>query len=345
MPISFAGAKKYKKHNGFSMTANINAPLPSPMHFYSLKQGGLTLSPLIKENDIIMLGQKIADMTSFNSVPVISSVSGKVVSVSEDTIAVENDMLYNKCEFLPPSKSELTTRETLWLLREGAVCESRNGIPLHVLIGKEKTPDCVIVCCFDSDPYVSSPQMSAKGNAVKILKGLDIAMRITGAKKAYIAVENDTKKTYYDFKYHLRYNKKVQLYMLKARYPQSNDEILIKTITGKSDINAIILSPETLCNAADALETGIPVTKKIVTVSGDDILPANNFLVPIGQTFSSLLESAGYLQPKVVINGGVIDGERITDFDIAVNYSTNAVLAFNSEKNLPSYRKNLSDIR
>ena len=344
MSISFPGAKKYKKHNGFSMSAQMKTPLPSPMHFYSLRQdGNIILQPAVKEKERVLRGQKIADLDSFDALPVFSSVSGKVVSVTQDMISVENDMLSDEYPYAPPDKSydELTTRELLWILRESAVCEVRIGVPVHVLLSCERTPECVIVCCFDSDPYVSSPQSAAAGNAEKILKGLNIVLRILGIKKAVIGVENDTKRIFSDFKYHLRYNTDISLYSLKARYPQSRSDILVKTLTGKgaNNINTLILSSETLYNIAGVFESGKPITDKIITVSGDDILLPNNFIVPVGAAVSSLLVSAGYTAPETVINGGIIDGVIITDLDAPVTNNTRAILAFNNKNNIPKYSK------
>ncbi len=344
MSISFPGAKKYKKRNGFSISAAIKTPLPSPVHFYSLRQDGdIILQPMVKEGERILARQKIADLDSYDALPVFSSISGRVMSVTEDMISVENDMLISEYPYAPPEKSydALTTRELLWLLRESAVREVRSGSPVHVLLSGEKAPECVIVCCFDSDPYVSSPQAAALDNAEKILKGLSIALRILGIKKAVIGVENDTKRIYSDFKYHLRYNTDISLYSLKARFPQSRSDILVRTLTGKSidDINTVILSSETLCNIADVFENGQPVTDKIVTVSGDDILPPTNYCAPIGAPVSSLLSDSGYTSPEVVLSGGVTDGRRVTDLDEPITAVTKAIIAFNDKKNIPRYSK------
>lgn len=337
MAISFAGAKKYKKHNG--ILSEIKAPIPSPVHFYSVSG----LQPLVNIGDKVICGQKIADIDSFELNPVLSGCSGTVIAAGEDIIEVENDMFYMALPPVKPAKKydELTTREILWLLREGGVFEERCNAPLHVLLSEKNVRDCIIVCCFDSDPYVSSPQAAAFGNSGKIKDALDLCMRLSGITKAYVAVENDTKKTFADFKALLRYNESVTPFLLKARYPQSRDDVLIKTITGNENTNALILSPETLVNMIDVLETGSTVTKKIVTVSGDDILEPENFSVPIGATAASIIESGGYSSPEALISGGVIDGVRITDFDTPVTPQTKALIAFHEQKNIPRYRKNL----
>ena len=65
MSISFRGAKKYKKHNGFDKSAEIHSPLPAPVYFFNLVQNtDVTLSPLVEVGDTVEIGSKIADLES-----------------------------------------------------------------------------------------------------------------------------------------------------------------------------------------------------------------------------------------------------------------------------------------
>lgn len=342
MAISFKGAKKFKPHNGLGNKTVIYSVLPSPTYIFKLEYGDHLLNPLVNIGDYVQIGTKLADFESYDAIPCHSSVSGIVSSISEDEIYIENDMLYSSLSYDTKNDTDkLTTREKLWLIRESGVCEIRSGIPAHLILGTDKTPEYVIVPTFDSDPYVSSPQVFTKKNTDKILSGLNIAMNILNTKKAIVATTDDCKSVFSDFKLKLRYNENIIPYKLKARYPQDNDNILIKTLTGKSaeNTNSVILSAETLCNIYDAVTFSKPVTDKLVTVSGDDILPPNNYRVPIGLPISSLLSDCGYTSPDTVIYGGVIDGEVVTDLDIPVSRNTKAVLAFNDSSNIPKYRK------
>lgn len=343
MAISFSGAKKYKKHNGLSSLSVIKKPLASPVYYYSLKCGNITLNPLVKADDYVFKGEKLADKDSFDALPVHSGVSGRVSAVYDDMIFIENDDIYRTYPPMDFGKefNKLTSRELLWIMRENGICETRTGIPMHVLLGGQKTPSCIIVCCFDSDPYVSSPQICTMNNAEKILSALDITFKILGIKKGIIAAEGAVGKIYSDFKYLLRYNENIALYSLKPRYPQSDNDILIKTVTGQESkkANALVLSAETLVNMWEVFERKMPVTDKIVTVSGDDILPPDNYRVPLGTPVSVLLASSGYIEPKITINGGVIDGEIVTDSEAPITRTTKAILAFNDKKNIPKYRK------
>lgn len=59
MSISFRGAKKYKKHNGFDKSAEIHSPLPAPVYFFNLVQNtDVALSPLVEVGDTVEIGSK-----------------------------------------------------------------------------------------------------------------------------------------------------------------------------------------------------------------------------------------------------------------------------------------------
>ena len=106
MSISFRGAKKYKKHNGFDKSAEIHSPLPAPVYFFNLVQNtDVTLSPLVEVGDTVEIGSKIADLESYDAMPLYSSVSGIVTSVSDTFICVENNMKYTA---VPVSYTHLT---------------------------------------------------------------------------------------------------------------------------------------------------------------------------------------------------------------------------------------------
>lgn len=343
MSISFKGAKKYKLHNGIKKKNEVYSVLPSPIYVYPLFFGDIKLNPTVSIGDEVLIGTKLADLESYETIPCHSSVSGIVKDITDTDIYVENDMNYTSISYNSEIDiaNSLTTREALWLIREAGICEIRNGKPVHVLLGTDTTPDYVIVPCFDSDPYISSPQIYASKKINKILKSLNIVCELINTEKKIIAVTEDCKQTYYGFKQKLRFDESTELYLLKNRYPQSRDNILVKTLTGKTKdkINALILSPETLCNIYDALMLGKPVTEKLVTVSGDDILPAHCYRVPIGLPISSLLHDCGYTLPTDVFINGIIDGEKITDLDIPVKRDTMAVTAFCDSKNIPRYAK------
>jgi electron transport complex protein RnfC len=79
----------------------------------------------------------------------------------------------------------------------------------------------------------------------------------------------------------------------------------------------------------------MPLTRRIVTVSGEAIEKPQNFIVPIGTSFHDLLEAAGGLNEKTerVISGGPMMGFAQSDLTVPVIKATNSVLCLLKDRN------------
>ncbi|MBQ7802109.1 MAG: 4Fe-4S dicluster domain-containing protein, partial [Oscillospiraceae bacterium] len=76
----------------------------------------------------------------------------------------------------------------------------------------------------------------------------------------------------------------------------------------------------------DAVYEGMPLIRRIVTVSGDIVMIPRNLLVPIGTSFDDLLEAAGRGGvPYKVLSGGPMMGVAQFDLSVPVTKGTNAV--------------------
>ena len=84
-----------------------------------------------------------------------------------------------------------------------------------------------------------------------------------------------------------------------------------------------------------AVRLGMPLTERIVTVSGEAIAQPQNFIVRIGTPFRELLETAGGLNEKTerVISGGPMMGVAQSDMDVPVIKATNSVLCLLKDQN------------
>ena len=84
-----------------------------------------------------------------------------------------------------------------------------------------------------------------------------------------------------------------------------------------------------------AVKLGLPLTERIVTVSGEAIARPQNFIVPIGTPFHDLIEIAGGLNDKTerVISGGPMMGVAQSDLSVPVIKATNSVLCLLKDVN------------
>ena len=84
-----------------------------------------------------------------------------------------------------------------------------------------------------------------------------------------------------------------------------------------------------------AVREGIPLTKRIVTISGEAIAQPQNFYVRIGTSFHDLIEVAGGLNDKTerVISGGPMMGFAQSDLSVPVVKATNSILCLLKDLN------------
>ena len=126
--------------------------------------------------------------------------------------------------------------------------------------------------------------------------------------------------------------------MLKTKYPQGAEKQLIRAVAKRSvpsgklpaDVGVVVINTDTAYNLYNAFENGMPVIRRIVTVSGDCVKNPCNFDIPTGVPFSFVFEQAGGFTetPKKVICGGPMMGIAQYNLKPTVIKTTSALLAF-----------------
>lgn len=350
MAVSFKGGI-HVKDNKITASCEAKPIMPCKEHIYPLVQHiGVPVSPVVKVGDTVKVGQKIADSDAFLSVPVHSSISGKVTAIKEhihpsgarvDAIFVENDNLYTPIENPRAIEdySALEPSELIGIIREaGIVGMGGAGFPTHVKLSSKEQPKYLIVNAAECEPYITSDHRRMVENPEDIIDGIHIVMHILGLKNAYIGIEKNKGECIDAMRKASRYDESINIITMKTKYPQGAEKVLVKTITGKNipiaklpaDIGCIVINADTVYNISKAVRTGMPMTERIVTVSGDAIAEPDNFIVPFGVPISFLIDSAkGFkTEPKKIIIGGPMTGSSQFGLDAPTVKTSSAILAF-----------------
>ena len=84
----------------------------------------------------------------------------------------------------------------------------------------------------------------------------------------------------------------------------------------------------------DVVYDGMPLIKRIVTVSGDILMEPKNLLVPIGTSFNDLIEACGYSEnPYKVLSGGPMMGVAQYDLSVPTIKGVNAITVLGKKNN------------
>ena len=309
---------------------------------------GAPCKPLVKKGDYVTVGQKIGDNEGL-CVPVHASVSGTVKAVemrahSSGTtmmsVVIENDHTGTLCPDVQPRSREavakMSPEELMGIIREaGIVGMGGATFPTHVKlssgIGKV---DTIIVNASECEPYITADDRLCREYPGELLSGLQIIMKILGLKTAHIAVEDNKPEAAKALRAAIDPRCGIVVEQLSAKYPQGAEKQLIFAITGRevpsgglpAAVGCAVFDCATCKAIHDAVFKGMPLVRRIVTVSGDIVMEPKNLMVPIGTSFNDLLEAVGHSEnPYKVLSGGPMMGASLYDLSAPIIKGSNAV--------------------
>lgn len=331
----------------------VTVSAPQLLYFPLGQHIGAPLKPLVSVGDRVLKMQKIADTDAFMSAPLHSSVSGKVKDIGLYlnhtnskvlTIVIENDGLYEEAEPIHnKSIDDLSPDEMRKIIREaGIVGMGGAGFPTHVKLSppEDKEITHLIVNAAECEPYLTSDRRVMLEMSDDVIGGLKCLMRMLNLSKCHVGIEDNAPEAISLLQEKTK-GTGIEIKVLKKKYPQGSEKQIINAITGKEvpmgklpmDVGCIVINIGTVAEIYRALAHGIPLHRRIVTVSGDAVLNPLNLYVPLGTPFSYLVDACGGTKtdPHKIIMGGPMMGIAGISLDIPVVKGTSGLLLF-SEK-------------
>ena len=316
---------------------------------------GAPAVPLVAKGDRVLMGQKIAEGQAFISANIHSSVSGTVKSIEPrltatgmkvNAIIVENDGLYEAVEAEPQTKKieELEAGEIRALVKEaGVVGMGGAGFPTHVKLSpkNEGDIDTIIVNAAECEPYLTSDYRRILEETDKLIKGLKIVLRIFPKATGHIAVEDNKPDAIRLLQEKTKDEERIVVDTLKTKYPQGGERCLIYAVTKRkinssmlpADAGCIVHNVDTIVSIYNAVMEKRPLTRRIVTVTGDAVKNPRNFLVYVGTPYTEIAEAAGGFisEPEKMISGGPMMGFAMYSLDVPVVKGSSSLLVFKED--------------
>ena len=349
MAFSFFGGVHPRENKFYAEERRVQTyPEPDVLVIPMSQHIGTPCKPLVKKGDHVTMGQKIGDNQGL-CVPVHASVSGTVKAVEMRphpsgtnmmSVVIENDHAGELCPDIRPRTAEevekLTAEELMAIIREaGIVGMGGATFPTHVKlssgIGKV---DTIIINMSECEPYITAEDRLAQEYPAELLGGIQLLMKILGLKEARIGMENNKPAATKALKAELDPATGIRLELLPCKYPQGAEKQLIYAITGRevpsgglpAAVGCAVFNGATCKAVYDAVYLGMPLIRRIVTVSGDIVMEPKNLMVPIGTSFNELMEACGVSEnPYKVLSGGPMMGFAQYDLSVPTTKGTNAV--------------------
>ena len=347
MAFSFFGGVHPNENKWYACDkATVVFPEPDIVVIPMSQHIGAPCQPLVKKGDLVTVGQKIGDNQGL-CVPVHASVSGKVKAVEAKphtngstvmSVVIENDHLGTLCEDIKPRTQEevdaLSKEDLIGIIREaGIVGMGGATFPTHVKLNGQGV-DTVIVNAGECEPFITSDDRICREEPEKVIGGLKIVMKVFGLKEGHIGIEDNKPEAVKALRANLCKEDCITVDVLPAKYPQGAEKQLIYAVTGRevpsgalpASVGCAVFNAATVKAIYDAVYEGMPLIKRIVTVSGDILMSPKNLLVPIGTTFIDLMDCVGFSEnPYKVLSGGPMMGATQYDLTATVIKGVNAI--------------------
>ncbi|MDX9719902.1 MAG: electron transport complex subunit RsxC, partial [Myxococcota bacterium] len=332
-------------------------PTPSMVRIPVLQHIGAPCELVVKPRKEIALGDVVGKARGFISSPVHASVSGKTLKEAATTLpngrhisvlpieAAAEQPLSGQALFddvfggsWPLDALEQYTPEQISqaTLEAGIVGMGGAAFPSHVkLVRNDKKPiDSLLINGCECEPYLTSDYRMMVEAAPAVVCGVLLAQRATGAKDAFIGVE-DNKPKAIDALRKAAEGTGVEVVSLPTKYPQGGEKQLVMAILGREvptgglplDVGVVVMNVGTAASVARAVVRGKPLTHRVVTVTGGGIVQPKNLLVPIGASYGDLIAACGGLKPEAacVVAGGPMMGFTLGQLDVPVTKGTSGI--------------------
>ena len=354
MAFSFFGGVHPKENKHYAEEKCVQFfPAPDLLVIPMSQHIGAPCKPLVKKGDHVTKGQKIGDNQGL-CVPVHASVSGTIKAVEPRphtngttvlSVVIENDHADELCPDIQPRTQEevdkLTPEQLMAIIREAGIVGMGGAsfpTPVKLSSGIGKV-DTIIVNMSECEPYITADDRLAQEFAPDMLSGIRILMKILGLKQAHIGMEDNKPEAAKALKGELAGSSDIILDILPCKYPQGAEKQLIYAITHRevpsgglpAAVGCAVFNGATCKAIHDAVYKGMPLIERIVTVSGDILMSAKNLWVPIGTSFSELIDACGYAEnPYKVLSGGPMMGAAQYDLSVPTMKAVNAITVLGS---------------
>ena len=270
--------------------------IPLSMH------AGAPANAIVAVGDEVKVGQKIGEAGGFISSPVHSSVSGTVTAIEVHkhatrgeclSVVIKSDGKNTLHESVKPNKDldSLTPEEIIDIVREaGIVGMGGAGFPTFVKLKPAKPVDTILLNGCECEPYLTADHKVLLAYADEVIFGLKAMIKTVGAEKGIIVIEDNKPDAVELMEAKVADIDNIEVFVAKTKYPQGAEKMLIKNVMKRqvpsgglpADVGCVVANISTTKAVSDAIQTGMPLIERVVSVTGEKIKNPGNFIVKIG---------------------------------------------------------------
>lgn len=377
---SFKGGLKLKHHKNDSLQNGLSRlPLPKKLYISLRINRGNIAKAIVEIGDNVLKGQIIAKPDTANGSYIHASSSGTITAIEDKATASPDADISTVVEITTDGKDEW-----IKIIDRGVISQQRiddctainiidaihdgglvglggAGFPTHLKYKSKDNSvhskiDTLIINGAECEPYITCDEQLMMDFPNDLIDGTLLLMKASGATQAVFAIEDQVG----GIKSHLekilieRNISKITVVKVPTIYPAGGEKQLIKVLTGHEvpsgglplDLGIIVQNVATIKALSDFIGHGKPLVERVVTVAGDCVGKAQNFITPIGTPIDYLLAQAQCDFDSIhrLIIGGPMMGYAMPQTHIGIDKTSNCVLAL-TENNTKHHGETMPCIR
>jgi len=356
--VTFPGGVHPDEHKELTENCEIQAgPTPLQVQILLSQHIGAPCKALVGKRDKVEAGQKVGGADAFVSAgvhspfagtvkdvglashPVLGRTGAVIIDVDQEagSISLPDNNGYG-ADLSLDSYSAEQIREAV--NEAGIVGMGGAGFPTRVKI--EPNPqmplNTLVINACECEPYITCDYRVMLEWTEKFLAGVRLLQKASGCENVYIGIEDNKPEAISKVREALKGMPGCEGYKVveaKTKYPQGGERQLIRAVLGREVpaggippmIGVLVCNVATACAAAEAVVKGIPVTGRVVTVSGGGINKPGNYYCAVGTAVQDLLDFCGGVNDKAVkvLMGGPMMGFAIADMSTPLTKTSGAV--------------------
>ncbi len=310
--------------------------------------------PLVKVGEEVLRGQLIAQADGFMSVPQHAPATGVVEAIELMPSAQGPRVLSIVIKVYEASNQEVLCDQPqdVDALAPDAIIEAvqASGLvglggaafPSHVKlkVPAEHTIHTLVVNGCECEPFLTTDHRVMLEQTDDLIRGTRYAMRVVGARRAVIGVEDNKMDAVEAIRARLPADGSISVEAVETKYPQGSEKMLITSLLGLEvpsgghtfHIGVVVNNVGTLAAMGQLLPRGRGLIERVVTVAGPGVKKPGNYLVPIGTPLRYLLDYAGFSgSAGEVILGGPMMGSATASLDVPVTKGVSGVLVLSND--------------
>lgn len=350
---TFKGGRYFPRLQGLPRGPLREGPVPPRVHL-PLRQGfGEEPDPLVEVGQRVRTGEVLARSDEKISTPVLASLTGTVVRVEEGVhpldgepttvITLEADPEPYRDDWapldVPRGNFERWGPEELGriLYEAGVTALGKWGFPtpFRTAPAEPSAIRALLVNAVEAEPYLRGDRALLFEEFEKFVTGLKILKSALGNIEVHVGLGYDLPHVLEELEARMEYHDWLYLHPLLPKYPQGEDEVLIKTILNEevpagrppTDLGVVVCDVQLVVAAYEAVVEARPMVDRVVSIGGSAMAQPVNARVRLGTPVGDLLEQFGNQGPSRVIVGGPLRGSSVTDVDAPITREARALVA------------------